>query len=251
MKTFKTQLGIAYNGDCFEIMKILPNGCIDMILADLPYGTTACKWDTVIPFDKLWKEFNRICKPNAPIVLFGSEPFSTALRMSNLNNYRYDWYWLKDKAGNFVQGKRMPLKVIETISVFSDGGKMPTYFPIMVEREKPITRGNASVKGQLKNLEAAIPSKNKGSQTYTHFSPKTILPFPVVRKTIHPTQKPVALFEYLIKTYTNEGQTVFDPTAGSLTTGVAAENLNRHWICCEKDIEHGYFDKGVSRFNKE
>jgi site-specific DNA-methyltransferase (adenine-specific) len=235
-------------GDCLELMKNIPDKSIDMILCDLPYGTTACKWDIVIPFDKLWEQYNRIIKPKKCIALFGSEPFSSSLRYSNLENYKYDWYWNKGKAGNFVQAKRMPLKLIECISIFSTGGKMPEYFPIEIDRIKPITRGVPSESGQIKNLNAAIPSRNKYAETYFTKKPTTLVNFGCVRKTIHPTQKPVALMEYLIKTYTNEGETVLDNCMGSGSTGVACVNTNRKFIGIEMD--ENYFNIACDRIEE-
>lgn len=229
---------ICYQGDCLEVMKQIEDKSIDMILCDLPYGTTACKWDTVIPFEPLWIQYKRVIKDRGAIVLFGSEPFSSYLRMSNIKDYKYDWYWNKGKAGNFVQAKRMPLKLIECISIFSTGGKMPEYFPIETDRVKPITRGVSSEKGQIKNLNAAIPSRNKYAETYFTKKPTTLVNFGCVRKTVHPTQKPVELLEYLIKTYTNEGDLVLDNCAGSGTTGVACKNLNRNFILIEKEPEY-------------
>ena len=240
--------GRFYNGDCLEVMKEIPDGVIDMILCDLPYGTTACKWDVVLPFDKLWEQYNRLIKKGGAIALFGSEPFSTNLRYSNLSNYNYDWYWNKGKAGNFVQAKRMPLKIIECVSIFSTGGKMPNYYPIETIRDKPITRGVSSEMGQKRNLEAAIPSRNKHAETYFTKKPDTLIKFGCVRKTVHPTQKPVELFEYLIKTYTNERALVLDNCAGSGTTAVACENTGRRWVCIEKD--ETYYAKACERLNK-
>jgi len=236
------------HGDCLEEMPKLADKSIDMILCDLPYGTTACKWDIVIPFDKLWEQYNRIIKPKKCIALFGSEPFSSSLRYSNLENYKYDWYWNKGKAGNFVQAKRMPLKLIECISIFSTGGKMPEYFPIEIDRIKPITRGVPSESGQIKNLNAAIPSRNKYAETYFTKKPTTLVNFGCVRKTIHPTQKPVALMEYLINTYTNEGETVLDNCMGSGSTGVACINTNRNFIGIEK--EEKYFNIAKKRIEE-
>ena len=232
------ETNVCYQGDCLEVMKGIEDKSIDMILADLPYGTTACKWDTVIPFEPLWIQYKRVIKDRGAIVLFGSEPFSSYLRMSNIKDYKYDWYWNKGKAGNFVQAKRMPLKLIECISIFSTGGKMPEYFPIETDRVKPITRGVSSEKGQIKNLNAAIPSRNKYAETYFTKKPTTLVNFGCVRKTVHPTQKPVELLEYLIKTYTNEGDLVLDNCAGSGTTGVAAKNLNRNFILIEQDEKY-------------
>ena len=251
MKTFETDLGTAFNADCFEVMKLMPDGCVDMILADLPYGTTACKWDTVIPFEPMWKEFHRIAKPNAAIVLTGAEPFSSRLRLSSLESYKYDWKWVKNRPVGFVNAKLKPLKSYEDVMVFSRGktancnsNNMP-YFPqgLVPCNVKGTKTGNSH--GQNNYYR---PSQDKGyTQEFTNY-PTDILEVDEtgVGKKFHPTQKPVTLFEYLIKTYTNEDDLVFDPTAGSLTTAVAAENLKRRWAVCEMLPE--YFEKGVQRF---
>lgn len=256
MKTFETELGTAFNADCFEIMKTMPDGCVDMILADLPYGTTACKWDTVIPFEPMWKEFNRITKLNAAIVLTASQPFTSNLISSNYKGFKHCWIWNKGKAGNFAIVKFGPLRVTEDICVFSKG-KLP-YFPQMEVAEERNKRPRGVI--SVQPVDSTHGKMGKSGQFKVHVDhdeskryPKNILDFKVTEgecnqiHRIHPTQKPVALFKYLIKTYTNEGDFVFDPTAGSLTTGVAAENLKRTWACVEQD--EGYFDKGCGRFN--
>jgi len=232
------------NGDCLIEMQNIPDGSIDAIITDLPYGTTACKWDSVIDFDLMWEQLNRIIKPNGAIVLFGSEPFSSALRMSNIKNYKYDWYWDKVNSGNFVQAKRMPLKNIECISVFSNGGKMPDYYPKMILRDNPIMQGGTKT-------SHAIPIKNNEKthtkKTYTHKYPKTLLYYPKSNRkgSYHPTQKPVPLMEYLIKTYTNENEIVLDMTMGSGSTGVACKNTNRNFIGIEQDER--YFEIAKKR----
>lgn len=239
MKYHDTKLGRAYNADCFDIMREMPDGCCDMILADLPYGTTACKWDTVIPFEPMWKEFHRIAKPNAAIVLTASQPFTSALVMSNVKAFRYCWVWDKKKGGNIMNLKSQPYKVHEDICVFSK--EKHAYHPIMTEQKE--RTGKTYSKGEANGI------KNYGDErTYNQKYPKSILEESNAHQggKFHPTQKPVALFEYLIRTYTNPGELVFDPTAGSLTTGVAAENLGRRWVCCEQLEE--YYDKGIARF---
>lgn len=232
-----------YFGDCLEEMKKIEDNSIDMILCDLPYGTTACSWDTIIPFDLLWKQYIRIIKENSAILLFGSEPFSTHLRMSNIGMYRYDWYWDKKFGGNFVQAKRMPLKTIECVSVFSKGKNLPKYFPQMIKRDKPIKQGG------IKTSEA-IPIKNNknicNNKIYNQKYPITNLHYPKnLGKTKHPTQKPVELLEYLIKTYTNKNELILDNTMGSGSTGVAAIKTNRRFIGIEKDKY--YFDIAKER----
>jgi site-specific DNA-methyltransferase (adenine-specific) len=225
-----------YKGDCLEVMKLIPDGSIDAIITDPPYGTTACKWDSVINFELMWEQLNRIIKPNGAIVLFGSEPFSSYLRMSNIKNYKYDWYWDKKFGGNFVQAKRMPLKNIECVSIFSNSNKMPEYYAQMTLRNKPIKQGGIKT-------SQAIPIKNNSKthtkKIYKYKYPLTLLQYPKeLGKTIHPTQKPVLLMEYLIKTYTKENELVLDFTMGSGSTGVAAKNLNRKFIGIEQDDKY-------------
>lgn len=235
----------AYLGDCLEIMKSIPDGSIDAIITDPPYGTTACKWDTVIPFDLMWEQLKRIIKPNWAIVLFWSEPFSSALRMSNNKNYKYDWIWNKKKGGNPLLSKIQPIKTFENILIFERSGKKVNYYPIMEKRDKVKYRGKN--KGTVSDTTGNSFTENKA---YTHKYPKAILEISnssQVNK-LHPTQKPVALIEYLIKTYTNEWETVLDFTAWSFTTAVACENTNRKWICIEKD--EWYFNIWINRINQ-
>ena len=220
-------------GDCLELMVQIPDRSVDMVLCDLPYGTTACKWDTVIPFEPLWAEYKRIIKKNGAIVLFGSEPFSSHLRLSNLDWFKYDWIWDKKKSGNPLLSKVQPLKTFETVSVF--GECRVNYYPIMVERDKPKSRGKN--KGTTSDTTNNAFTEDK---VYTHFYPKAIIEFSNASQQdrFHPTQKPVALCEYLIKTYTNEGETVLDNTMGSGTTGVAAVNTGRNFIGIERDDKY-------------
>lgn len=235
-----------YKGDCLEVMKDIPDKSIDMILCDLPYGTTACKWDVVIPFDKLWEQYNRIIKDNGAIILFGSEPFSTELRHSNLKMYRYDWIWQKTIASNFALSKKQPQKKHENIMVFYK--KQPTYNPQM-EEGKPYTdkrnKGNRNVVVGIENNFKRQPIENKGTRY-----PSSIQKFSNGNnKNVHPTQKPVALLEYLIKTYTNEGETVLDNCMGSGTTGVACKHTNRRFIGIELDDK--YFEIAKKRIEEE
>jgi len=234
-------------GDCLERMKEIKSGSVDAIITDPPYGTTACKWDSVIPFEPMWKELNRIIKPNGAIVLFGSEPFSSALRMSNIKNYKYDWYFKKRKPVGFPNAKKMPLKNIETISIFYK--KLPMYNPQdLVRIDKKMVNCNSKV-----NNKNHLSGQNGGSmngsytQEFTNY-PNQILEYSSVNKATHPTQKPVALMEYLIKTYTNENETVLDFTMGSGSTGVAAKNLNRNFIGIE--LDNDYFNIAQKRINE-
>ena len=232
--------GEAIMWDCLEIMKSFPDASIDAIITDPPYGTTACKWDSVIPFEPMWEQLKRIIKPNGAIVLFGSEPFSSALRMSNIKQYKYDWIWEKEKPSNPAIAKYQPLKYHEIIHIFW----WKKYFPIMTEWKK-----NHSVWKWIrnKNNESNANMKNVITRMDWLKYPKSVLKINRENKPIHPTQKPVALLEYLIKTYTNEWETVLDFTAWSFTTAVACENTNRKWICIEQD--KGYFDIGIQRLD--
>lgn len=227
-----------YQQDCIIGMQSLPDKSIDLILCDLPYGTTACKWDSIIPFKALWKEYNRIIKDNAAIVLFGSEPFSTLLRSSNLKQFRYDWIWEKEQGANFMLCKYQPYKVHEIISVFSK--KRHKYFPQMT-LGKPYISGKGTSGDITRNVQK-IQTVNTGERY-----PRSIQRFNTDKSkgSFHPTQKPVALLEYLIKTYTNEGEIVLDNAFGSGSTLVAAINTNRHYIGFETDEK--YFDIACER----
>lgn len=231
-------------GDCLEIMKDIPDKSVDMILCDLPYGTTACKWDIVIPFELLWEQYNRIIKDNGVIVLFGSEPFSSKLRMSNLKMYRYDWIWEKTIASNFALSKKQPLKKYENIMVFYK--KQPTYIPQMEKGKAYIDKrnnGNRNVVVGTENNFKRQPIINEGTRY-----PSSIQKFSNGNnKNVHPTQKPVALLEYLIKTYTNENELVLDNCMGSGSTGVACKNLNRNFIGIE--LDENYYKIACERIN--
>lgn len=228
-------------GDCLEIMKKIPDKSIDMILCDLPYGTTACKWDVIIPFEPLWEQYNRIIKNRSAIALFGSEPFSSALRMSNIKNYKYDWIWNKKIPSGMAYARFQPMRQHEIISVFNAG----LYFPQKTKRDKPIKSG-----GQ-KNLNSESTTLDKYKvkdfkKIYNEKNPTSIIEFMKIRvNSVHPTQKPVALLEYLIKTYTMEGETVLDNCMGSGSTGVACLNTNRKFIGIEKDEK--YFEIAKNR----
>ena len=210
-------------GDCLELMKDIPDGCIDMILCDLPYGTTRNKWDAVIPFDALWEKYKRIVKNNGAIVLFSQPPFEKELAMSNSRCFRYEWIWMKNKATGHLNSKKMPLKSHENILVFYK--TLPTYNAQGLGKKQVATirkgrNGNGSNYGK---------SDKDAIQEYENY-PRDILQFAVETMTVHPTQKPVALLEYLVKTYTNEGDTVLDNCMGSGSTGVACVNTGRRFI---------------------
>jgi site-specific DNA-methyltransferase (adenine-specific) len=240
------------HGDCLELMKDIPDKSIDMILCDLPYGTTACKWDVIIPFEPLWKEYKRIIKDRGCIALFGSEPFSSYLRMSNIKNYKYDWIWDKRKAGNFALGNRQPLKTHEIISVFSL--KNHNYYPQKILLEKPQTRhlGKKSI-NRKDGFAGGIGNEIKYGKDY---EPNKKLPISIQEfkkdnyknNLFHPTQKPVTLLEYLIKTYTLENETVLDNCMGSGSTGVACINTKRNFIGIEKDVK--YFEIAKKRIEE-
>jgi len=236
-----------YKGDCLEVMKDIPDGSIDAIITDPPYGTTACKWDSVIDFTLMWKQLNRIIKPNGAIVLFGSEPFSSALRMSNIKNYKYDWIWDKVNlyTGTFLANKQ-PLRRYENIIIFYK--KQPTYNKQYRKGQPYKMKRNTLGNGEVTNSKyKRIETINNGSH-----NPCNILQIEGGNKSEkgqHPTQKPILLMEYLIKTYTNENEIVLDFTMGSGTTGVAAKNLNRNFIGIEQDEK--YFKIAEERINKQ
>jgi site-specific DNA-methyltransferase (adenine-specific) len=224
------ELNKIHHGDCLELMKDIPDGSIDMILCDLPYGTTACKWDTVIPFEHLWYQYKRIIKDNGAIVLTAQTPFDKVLGASNIKWLKYEWIWQKTEATGFLNAKKMPLKEHENILVFYK--KQPTYNPQFIQG-KP-----------YKYKKENISSKNYGDSKGTDLivnegkrHPRTIRTFKK-DKGLHPTQKPVDLFEYLIKTYTNEGETVLDNCIGSGTTAIAAVQTGRCFIGIEKEKEY-------------
>jgi len=229
-------------GDCLEKMKDVNDKSIDMILCDLPYGTTACKWDTIIPFEPLWKQYKRIIKDNGAIVLTASQPFTSALVMSNIKMFKYEWIWDKKIPSGMSYARFQPMRQHENILVFCNGKTI--YNPQMIKRDKPIKGGGMS-KGETTNNQNLVALK----KTYDYKNPTTIIVEDKIRKdSLHPTQKPVALFEYLIRTYTNEGETVLDNCMGSGTAGVACKNLNRNFIGIELDSE--YFKIAEKRVNE-
>lgn len=223
-------------GDCLEVMKEIDDKSIDMILADLPYGTTACKWDTIIPFEPLWEQYKRIIKDNGAIVLTASQPFTSALVMSNIKWFKYEWIWEKERPTNPLLCKKQPPKYHENILVFYSN--QPTFNPTRILRKEENKRNN-KVRNYKDNTKTDTGKYGErvlsGSADYIYAS--NILRIPMQRG-LHPTQKPVALFEYLIKTYTNEGDIVLDNVAGSFTTAIASENLKRNWICIEREAEY-------------
>ena len=238
-----------YNGDCLQVMdNLIKEGIkVDAIITDPPYGTTACSWDSVIPFNEMWSRIKYIRKENTPILLFGNEPFNSYLRISNIEEFKYDIYWQKERATNIFQLKKRPAKVIETISVFYE--KQCTYNPQMTEYEGPL-RSNKVKNGKLGVL---IDSQNRKPFEYKDNGkryPLQIVQFKrdILSSNLHPTQKPLALMEYLVKTYTNEGDIVLDFTMGSGTTGVACKTPNRSFVGIESD--KNYFDIAEKRINE-
>jgi site-specific DNA-methyltransferase (adenine-specific) len=240
-------------GDCLEVMKGIETGSIDSIITDPPYGTTSCKWDSVIDFELMWEQLNRIIKPNGAIVLFGQEPFSSLLRTSNLKLYKYDIKWHKDKCSNFIHAKTQPRKTIEDVIVFSKGGtthNSKIKYTYNSQKTKRKARSQMPKTQKSKNQKEirrdntnlfygdGFEKDKSYAESYVYFATDHL-------KRVHPTQKPVLLMEYLIKTYTNEGETVLDFTMGSGSTGVACVNTNRNFIGIEMDAK--YFDIATER----
>ena len=238
---YYTKNGILLHGDCLEWMKEIPDNSIDMVLADLPYGTTACKWDSIIPLDKLWEQYKRLIKERGAMIFTASQPFTSKLISSNYNLFKYEWIWDKKNISNPFLAKYQPLKQHESIVVFSKN--TCSYYPIMIKRDKPRKYKDKYGGGE------AFNKKGTGEKEYIleEKYPKSIIEITnaIQKGKIHPTQKPVTLFEYLIKTYTNENEIVLDNTAGVCTTAIACENLNRKWVCIELDKE--YCDKSTER----
>ena len=252
------ELNKIYNEDCLEGMKRIPNKSIDMILCDLPYGTTACKWDTVIPFEPLWEQYRRVIKPNGAIVLTASQPFTSALVVSNLKMFKYDWCWKKSKVTGVLNAKRQPLRTKEDILIFSNG--TPVYHPQGLIPCNKKTGTGVATSGKQGDTTGKITQTSDGKYTQKNTGyPRNVLEIASEGKTVHPTQKPVALFEYLIKTYTNEGETVLDNCIGSGTTAIACINTGRNYIGFELDkhycdianerVQKGMQDKAVRERN--
>ena len=228
------------HGDCLELMKDIPDGSVDMVLTDQPYGTTACKWDSVIPFEPMWEQLKRIIKPNGAIVLFSQQPFTSYLICSNPKDFRYQFVWDKGYSTGFANANKMPLKKHEDVCVFYK--KLPTYNPQGLIKIEP------KIKVRKKGGAGEVMGKN-GTENKEYFQTATNYPTSIIRtkkeKAYHPTGKPVALLEYLIKTYTQEDETVLDFTMGSGSTGVACVNTNRKFIGIEKDDK--YFEIAEKR----
>lgn len=231
-----------HNGDCLELLRDVPDCTIDAIICDLPYGTTQCKWDVALDFDALWAQYERVAKPKAPILLFSAQPFTSKLIMSRIEQYRYLWYWEKEKGTNFFRTGNQPLRVIEEICVFSmENGY--TYNPQMAPLDKPY-RHTMPLKHSAITGTGVISGnqtpEERQYKTYTHSHPKNLVKFPRDNgnKSLVPTQKPVALLEYLVRTYTNPGDVVLDNTMGSGTTGVACKRLDRSFIGMEMSERH-------------
>ena len=239
-----------YQGDCLEVMKNIPDKSVDLVLADPPYGTTACKWDSVIPLVPMWEQLKRITKPSAAIVMTAVDPFTCILGASNIKDLKYKWIWNKTRATGHLNAKKMPMKNTEDILVFYS--QQPTYNPqglIEVDRIVHNSRSH-SLRGKTTDPTSTVTGGIRFEaykQTATNY-PRQLLQFASEGATVHPTQKPVALMEYLIKTYSNEGDVVLDFCAGSGTTGVAAKNLNRNFIGIEMD--EGYFKVAKERIEK-
>ena len=236
------ELNIIYNEDCLEGMKRIPDGSVDMILCDLPYGTTRNKWDTVIPLEPLWEQYNRVIKDRGAILLTAQTPFDKVLGVSNLENLKYEWIWDKKLATGHLNAKRMPLKRHENILVFYK--KTPVYNPQFTKGE-PYDKGFALRESENWGKQVAVSGKNSSGKRY----PTSLIVKSNAnqRGKLHPTQKPVSLFEYLIKTYTNKGETVLDNCMGSGTTAIACLNTNRNFIGFE--LDKGYFDIANERID--
>lgn len=228
--------------DCLIGMQEIPSGSVDLIICDLPYGTTSNSWDSLIPFEKLWEQYKRIVKPTSPILLFGQEPFSTYLRMSNISWFKYDWIWEKEQGANFMLCKYQPYRVHEIISVFSKGSH--TYNPQM-EKGNPYISGKGTSGSNFRNV-LKTQSVNEG--TRYHRSVIKVKTDKHNKMSLHPTQKPLALIEYLILTYSNHGDTVMDNCMGSATTAVAAIRTGRNWIGYEMNTE--FYNMALKRIDE-
>ena len=233
------------NGDCFELMKTIPEGSVDLVLTDPPYGTTQCKWDSVLDLNKMWKELKRIIKPNGAILLCAQTPFDKVLGVSNLNMLKYEWIWEKTTATGHLNAKKMPMKAHENILVFYD--KLPTYNP-----QKTFGHVRKTSTADRSKLGGECYGNQEGVTVYdsTERYPRSVQLFSTDKQksSLHPTQKPVALMEYFINTYSDVGETVLDFTMGSGSTGIAAKNLNRSFIGIE--LDENYFNIAKDRIEK-
>ena len=232
-----------YQGDCIELMKDILDGSVDLVLTDPPYGTTACKWDSVIPFEPMWEQLNRIVKADGAICFFSAQPFTSALIVSNIKKFKHHWIWKKNRGTGFQVAKYRPMMATEDVVVFSVGKKVK-YYPQMQKLEKPYFCKNAS----SSNGTNPLAHFNDGGKWVDSKYPTNVLEFAKVSKPSHPTQKPVDLLEYLIRTYTNEGETVLDFTMGSGSTGVACVNTNRNFIGIE--LDENYFKIAENRIKQ-
>ena len=231
-------------GNCFDILPQIPDDSVDLLFVDLPYGTTQASWDSILPLDKLWEQYNRIVKKNGAMLFTASQPFTTTLIASNINNYKYSWIWEKSKATNYLNAKKQPLRAYEEVVVFYR--KQPTYNPQMTMGEA-YNKGTALRLTDVYGSQKAVEVKSDGLRY-----PRNVLYFKTAEsegEVIHPTQKPVALIEYMIKTYTEEGAVILDNTAGSFSTAIAAQNTGRKRICIEQDRE--MCEKALKRFEKD
>lgn len=226
------------HGDCFDLMPGLPDASVDMVLCDLPYGTTRCSWDSVVDLDELWKHYLRIVKPNGAIVLFAQAPFDKVLGVSNISMLRYEWVWEKTQATGHLNAKKMPMKAHENILVFYRS--LPVYNPQITTGHKPVNSYTKRVEVQNRSGIYGYMGKELSGGGKTDRFPRSVLRFPSdkQRSSLHPTQKPLALCEYLIATYTNPGDLVLDNCAGSGTTGLAAQNLGRRFVLMEKEEKY-------------
>ena len=242
------ELNKIYNADCLEKMKDIPDGSIDAVICDLPYGTTSNKWDAVIPFEPMWEQYHRVCKPNAAIVLFAGQPFTSMLVMSNIKEFRHEWIWQKNRGSNFANTVREPMKEHEEIIVFSRGSW--TYNKQMEERaEGGKSRAKYNCKFESKSTNYRNFESRENNVLTELRVPSSVQKCNTETNHFHPTQKPVALLQYLVRTYSNEGETVLDSCCGSGTTAIAAIREKRNWICIEKSEE--YFNIAKKRIENE
>lgn len=231
-----------YNEDCLKAMKKLKDNSIDTVICDLPYGTTQCAWDSVIDLKKMWDELHRIGKDNCAYVMFGAQPFTSVLINSNIKNFKYQWVWEKSKASNYLNAKKQPLRAHEDIAVFY---RKPCIYNPQMTQSTPYNKGTAHRETDVYGSQVAVEVKNDTGLRY----PRSVQYFKTAEfeGKLHPTQKPIALLEYLVKTYSNPGDTILDHTMGSGSTGVAANNLGRNFIGIEQ--EKKYYDTANNRIN--